>query len=183
MKRHLELFWLFAKISLFTLGGGLAMLALVERQITEKKKWMDKQEFLDVLGISQSLPGVMILNVATCAGYKIAGKSGALSACLGTAIPPFAAIVGVGWFFLKVKDSPAVERVFFGIRPAVIALIAIPVVSLFRSAGINRINFIIPLAVILAVAGFKFHPAYVILLGLAINIFYVYSQNKSRCRI
>jgi chromate transporter len=172
MKKCLELFFLFFRVSLFTLGGGLAMLPLVEREITENKKWLDKEEFLDIVGISQSMPGVMILNVATTVGYKISRLMGSVFACLGAILPPFISIVFVGWFFIKIKDSPIVERIFSGVRPAVIALVAIPVINLSRAAKINMKTFFIPLGVILAMLLFDIHPVSVIVIAILVNMFY-----------
>ena len=148
------------------------MLPLVEREITENKKWIDKEEFLDILGISQAMPGVMILNVATTVGYKISGLMGSVFACLGAILPPFISIVSVGWFFIKIKDSPVVERTFSGVRPAVIALVAIPVINLSKAAKINTKTFLIPLAVILAILLLDIHPVFVIVIALVINMFY-----------
>jgi chromate transporter len=180
MKKCLDLFLIFCRASLFTLGGGLAMLPLIEREISEKRNWVEKEELLDIFGIAQSMPGVIILNVATCVGYKIAGILGAISAAVATVIPPFATIVCVAVFFLQIKDNPIVEKIFAGIRPAVIALIAIPVVNLSRAANINRITFIIPLSVIAAVVFLRLHPAYVVLIGIGINILYVLAKAKSK---
>lgn len=154
------------------------MLPLIETEISEKRKWVDKEELLDIFGISQSMPGVIILNVATTVGYKIAGIRGAISAALATVIPPFTAIIFVALFFLKIKDSLIVERIFSGIRPAVIALIAITVVNLSREANINRLTLIIPVAVVAFVSWLRLHPVYVILVGIGINILHVLAKAK-----
>jgi len=148
------------------------MLPLIEREITETKKWIDKEEFLDIVGISQSMPGVMILNVATTVGYKISGLSGAVFACLGAILPPFISIVLAGWFFIKAKDSLAVKKIFSGVRPAVIALIAIAAFNLSKAAKINKLTFFVLSSVILAIVLLNVNPLYVILSAIAINIFY-----------
>ena len=156
------------------------MLPLVEREITEGRKWLDKEEFLDVVGISQSMPGVMILNVATTVGYKIAGIKGAIWASLGAVVPPFLSIVCVAWFFLKIKDAPLVTRIFSGIRPAVIALIAIPVVNLSKAAKINRATFIVPIIVILLLLILNLNPVEVILAGIAFNVLRIIVMGKRK---
>lgn len=156
------------------------MLPLVEKEVTEKRQWVDKEEFLDVVGISQSMPGVMILNVATTIGYKIAGVKGAICASFGAVVPPFLSIVCVAWFFLKIKDNPVVTRIFSGIRPAVIALIAIPVVNLAQAAKINRVTFVIPVIVILLLVVLNLNPVNVILIGIGINVLIVFAMWKKR---
>lgn len=180
MRKCLDLFFIFCRVSLFTLGGGLAMLPLIEKEITEGRKWLDKEEFLDVVGISQSMPGVMILNVATTVGYKIAGVKGAIWAAFGTVVPPFLSIVCVAWFFLKIKDSSVVTKIFAGIRPAVIALVAIPVVNLSKAAGINRVTFLIPIIVVLLLVVLNLNPVDVILIGIGINVLRVFAMGRSR---
>jgi chromate transporter len=168
MKKYFDLFLTFSVVSLFTLGGGLAMLPLLEREIIGKKQWLAKEEFLDIIGISQSMPGVMILNVATTVGYKIAGARGACAAAVGIVIPPFVSILVVAWFFLGVKDNPAVAKIFAGIRPAVMALVTIPVISLSRAAKIRGSVIVVPIAVALAIGALRINPAYVVLFGLLV---------------
>jgi chromate transporter len=170
MRKYLELFLVFCEVSLFTLGGGLAMLPLVEKEVTGKRQWLSKEEFLDIIGISQSMPGVMILNVATTVGYKVSGARGALAASLGTVVPPFASIIFIAWFFINIKDSPVVSKIFAGIRPAVMALVMIPVITLSRAAKIQGAVVAIPVAVVLAIGLLRINPAYVILSGLLVMI-------------
>lgn len=179
MKQYLELFRVFCKVSLFTLGGGLAMLPFVEREVTEKRRWLSKDEFLDVFGMSQSMPGVMILNVATTVGYKIARTKGAVAAAAGTVLAPFISILLVAWFFIGVKDSPVAVKIFSGIRPAVMALITVPAITLSRAAKIRGAALLVPAAVALIIGIGRVHPAYVILAGSVIAFIRVLGARTS----
>ncbi|MFA5100449.1 MAG: chromate transporter [Candidatus Omnitrophota bacterium] len=179
MKKYLDLFLVFFKVSLFTIGGGLAMLPFIEREVTEKNNWIPKDEFLDIFGISQSMPGVMILNVSTTIGFKIAGGRGAVSAALGTALAPFLCILMVAWFFLGIKDNPEVAKIFAGVRPAVMALVVIPVITLSRAAKIQGAVVLVPFAVAFAIGVLSIHPAYVILAGVVITMALVFLKRKA----
>jgi len=176
MKRLTELFLVFARISAFTLGGGLAMLPLVEREITEKRRWLDKQEFLDVLVVANSMPGVMILNVATTVGYKTAGLPGAACAAAGTVLPPFAAIIAIAWFMFGMQGNAVVNRVFSGLRPAIIALIIVPVISLSRAARLKSGLAISGLVVIALLAGVS--PVPIIFAALAVAAVFAFIPSK-----
>jgi len=136
--------------------------------VTEKRQWLSKDEFLDVFGMSQSMPGVMILNVATTVGYKIARTRGAMAAAAGTVFAPFISILLVAWFFIGIKDSPVTVKIFSGIRPAVMALVTVPVITLSRAAKIRGAVFLVPAAVAFIIGIGRVHPGYVILAGVAI---------------
>ncbi len=170
MRTCLRLFLTFFKVSMFTLGGGLAMLPLIQREVVERRKWIGRKEFLDIIAISNSFPGSIVVNVATPIGYKLTGRLGALFAAMGAVLPPFAAIVLVASLFLSVKDNPTVAAMFKGIRPCVVALISIAIIQLSRAAKIDKRTVLIPLGVILVVVVLRIHPLYVVLLAILANI-------------
>ena len=180
MKVCLELFLTFLKVSLFTLGGGLAMLPLIQREVVDRRKWIGKEEFLDMISISNSLPGAIVVNVATPVGYKLKGARGAMSAVLGAVLPPFIVIVLVASAFLGIKDSPVVQAMFKGIRPCVVGLIAIPVLGLSKAAGINRKTVMIPVVVVLAVVLLRIHPVYIVLLAIVVDVAWVLCSKRAR---
>lgn len=167
-RRYGELFLVFSRISSVTFGGGLAMLSWVEKEVVTRRRWLSREEFLDLFGISQSMPGVMIMNMATAVGYKVAGKRGALVAQLATALPPFAAMLAVALFFRQFKDHPQVAAFFCGMRPAVIALITLPVIGLYKTARISGITVLVPLAVTVLIVAGHLPPSWIILGGLAV---------------
>jgi chromate transporter len=175
-----SLFIVFSKVSFFTLGGGLAMLPLLQAEIVEKKKWMSEEEFIDIVGISQSLPGVIIVNFATFAGYKILRARGAMIAAIGTVVPPFIAIIIAVKLVFSYMGNPIFEKFFQGCRPAVVALMVIPVFSLWKSAQIRGKTIFIPVIAIVFLVFLKIHPAYIVLAGIILNAFCVVWRNKIR---
>ena len=116
---YLKAFASFFKIGLFTIGGGYAMVPLIEEEVVNKKKWISQEEFIDLLAISQSVPGVFAVNFSIFIGYKLRRFPGALALALGTILPSFFIILAIALFFQQFKEYEAVEKIFKGIRPAV----------------------------------------------------------------
>ena len=110
---------------MFTIGGGYAMIPLIEREIV-KRQWMTKEDFMQMFAITQSLPGVFAVNISIFVGYRLRGFWGSLVCALGTILPSFVIILIIALFFDKFQDNPYVIRIFNGIRPAVVALILVP---------------------------------------------------------
>ena len=123
MKRLLEIFAVFFKIGLFTIGGGYAMLPIIQKEVVETKGWMDDEEFLDDISLTNSLPGPLAINAATFVGYRVCKVKGALAAVLGAASPSVIIILAVAVIFSNLTEYPMVQYIFDGIRPAVVALI------------------------------------------------------------
>ena len=137
---YLTLFKTFFKIGIVTFGGGYAMISMIEEDVVRKYQWVDKEEFLDLLAIAQSCPGVFAINISTFIGYKIRKTRGAVCTALGTALPSFIIILLIAMFFHRFQDNRIIAAMFAGIRPAVVALIAAPTFSLAKSAHINKAN-------------------------------------------
>ena len=170
MKMLFEMFITFFKIGAFTLGGGYAMLPIIQKEVVEKKKWIDEKEFLDMVAISQSAPGPLAVNISAFVGQKIKGIIGLIVATLGAVLPSVIIIILVASVFIGIENNPIVQRVFKGIRPAVVALIAAPVISMGKTADINKKNFIIPLIAVILVAFLNITPIYMILGAAVIGI-------------
>ncbi len=145
MAGYLELFWSFFKIGSFTLGGGYAMIPLMEKELVLRKQWLSKEEFLDLLSISQAMPGVFAVNMASSVGYRLRGKLGAVMAVAGNILMPILTILLLAVFIRYFRDIPVVENIFKGIRPCVVALIAAPVFTMAKNAGLSWRNCWIPL--------------------------------------
>jgi chromate transporter len=160
-----SLFITFFKIGLFTLGGGYAMIPLIEAEVVDKRRWVSKEEFLDLIAIAQSCPGVFAINVSIFIGYKLRKFWGAVLCALGTALPSFLIILAIAMFFRRFEDNPVVAAMFRGIRPAVVALIAVPTFNLARSAKITWSNCWIPIAGALAIWLLGVSPIIIILLA------------------
>lgn len=163
MKTYLILFWIFAKIGTFTLGGGYAMLPLIERELVDKGRYLDEQEFLDATAVAQAAPGILAINIAILSGYKMKGFCGSVCCALGAALPSFIIILLIALFFHNFKENPIVQRVFLGIRPAVVALIAVPVFRLAKTAGITYKTAWLPAVSALLVWLLGVSPVYVVL--------------------
>ncbi|MBQ7509462.1 MAG: chromate transporter [Prevotella sp.] len=159
------LFTTFFKVGLFTLGGGYAMIPLIEEEVVNKKQWVAKDEFLDLIAIAQSCPGVFAINISIFIGYKLCRIRGAVAAAFGTALPSFLIILAIAMFFRQFEDNPVVAAMFRGIRPAVVALIAVPTFNLARSAKISWTNCWIPVAGALAIWLMGVSPIYIIILA------------------
>ncbi len=146
------------------------MLPIIQKEVVKKKKWIGETEFLDMVAISQSAPGPLAVNISAFVGQKMKGLMGLITSTLGAILPSFIIIILVASVFLGIENSPVVQRVFQGIRPAVVALIAVPVISMGKTAKVNKKNFIIPLLAAVLVAVFKITPIYVILGAAAIGV-------------
>ena len=163
MNLYLEAFSIFFKIGAFTIGGGYAMVPLIENEIVTKRKWISKDDFIDLLAISQSAPGILAVNISIFIGYRLRGIRGSITTALGTVLPSFLIILAIALFFHNFKDNTTVEHIFKGIRPAVVALIAAPTFSMAKSAKINRYNIWIPVVSALLIWLLGFSPIWIII--------------------
>lgn len=148
-----NLFLTFAKIGAFTFGGGWAMISIIEREVVDKHKWLGKSEFLDLLAVAQSLPGILAVNISVVVGDKLRGLKGSVAAAAGTITPCFLIILAIAMFLTPemITENHILTAVFKGIRPAVVALIVAPVITSARSAGIGWKTAWIPAAVALLI--------------------------------
>ena len=169
---YLKLFISFFKIGAFTFGGGWAMIPLIEREVVDKQNWIKREDFVDALAIAQSLPGVLAVNISILIGNKLRGLKGCLMATLGTILPSFLIILAIAIWFVQTYDNPVVERIFKGIRPAVVALIVSPVFSTAKTARINIKTVIIPIIVALSIWLGGVSPIWFVLLGAICGILY-----------
>jgi chromate transporter len=165
MNKYLELFSTFFKIGAFTLGGGYAMIPIIESEIVEKHRWIEKEEFLDLIAVSQSCPGVFAINISTFIGYKIMGRWGAVCTTAGSALPAFLIIWIIAMFFHQFMDVHWIAAMFRGIRPAVVALIAVPTFNLAKSAGLTWSTCWIPIVSALLIWAFGVNPIWVIIVA------------------
>ena len=175
---YLKSFGIFFRIGLFTIGGGYAMVPLIEAEMVDKQRWISREDFLDLLALAQTVPGIFAVNIAIFIGYKLRKFRGALAMTLGTILPSFLIILGIALFFRQYQHLEIVERIFKGIRPAVVALIASPCFKMARTAHINRYNIWIPALSALLIWQLGFSPIYVIILTGLGGFFYGHYQHK-----
>ena len=172
MNFYLKSFCIFSRIGLFTIGGGYAMIPLIEAEIIDKQKWVSREDFIDLMALAQTVPGIFAVNIAIFIGYKLRKFWGAFFMALGTILPSFIIILA--------KDYPAVENIFKGIRPAVVALIAAPTFKMAKSAKISRYNIWIPAVSALLIWLLDFSPIYVIILSGLGGYLYGRYKNKTQ---
>lgn len=171
MKQLFEIFLVFFKIGLFTIGGGYAMLPIIQREVVETKQWMTDEEFLDAISLTNSLPGPLATNSATFVGYRVAQAPGSVAAVLGAATPSVIIILLIAMVFHNIMDYPVVQYIFDGVRPAVAALILYAVIKLAKSAKVGEyFNWVVALFGFAAVAIFGLHPIIVIVCSAAYGL-------------
>ena len=153
--RHVcrRLFSSFVRIGAFTFGGGWAMISLIEREVVENRRWIPREEFLDLLAVAQSLPGILAVNIAVAVGDRLKGMRGSVAAALGTILPSFLIILLIAVFLTPdlIQHNKVISSVFMGIRPAVVALIVVPVIKSARSARLGWKTLWIPVVVALLI--------------------------------
>lgn len=166
-----DIFKTFFKIGAFTIGGGYAMIPIIQKEVVDNKNWLENEEFLDSLAVTNSLPGPLAINCATFVGYKTAGVPGAVSAALGATMPSFLIILMIAVFFSSFSNNAIMDHIFAGIRPAVVALIAYALVKLTKSAGVTKVNIAIGILALGLTLLFKLHPIFVVILSGVAGLF------------
>lgn len=175
-----SLFFLFAKIGAFTLGGGYAMIPIIDNEIVRKRRWMKEEEFMDVLAIAQSAPGILAVNISIFVGYKVRRNIGSVVATLGACLPSFVFILLIAMFFVNFRDNIYVEKIFKGIRPVVVALIAVPVVDMVKRSKLNIYRALLSVVTAVAVVFLKVSPVYIIMVVAVIFLSGRYYEQKRR---
>ncbi len=158
-------FCTFFKIGLFTLGGGYAMIPIIEEEVVNRHRWMSKEEMLDLIAIAQSCPGVFAVNISIFVGYKLKKERGACITALGASLPSFLIILAIAMFFHQFEDNPYIAAMFRGIRPAVVALIAVPTFNLAKSAQLNKFTIWIPIVSALLIWLLGVSPIWIIIVA------------------
>lgn len=178
-----QLFSSFFRIGSFTLGGGYAMIPLIQHEVVNKKQWMNEEEFLDMVAMAQSAPGVIAINTSIFVGYKLKGVKGSIACALGSSLPSFLMILTIAICFTSFTDNPVVERIFKGIRPAVVALIVAPLWKMSKAAKISWKTAIIPIGAALLIWQVGLSPIIIVVVailgGIVVHCWLpIYKQKK-----
>ncbi len=180
MTSYLQIFSTFAKIGAFTIGGGYAMIPLIKNEIV-KKGWMKEEDFPDIIALSQSAPGLLAVNISIFVGYRLKGTMGSIVATLGSITPPFLIILVIAMAFTGFQDHPLVIRIFQGIRPVVVALIAVPMLQMARKSDRTWWMWAMSAATILLVAFLKVSPIYILIVTIIVSYSLVkYRESRKR---
>ncbi len=173
----LQIFWSFFKIGIFTFGGGFAMIPLIEREVIERRRWIAREDFVDMLVLAQSAPGPIALNTAVFAGFKVRGFAGAAAAVLGVVVPSFSVILLVAIFFANIRHNAVVDAAFKGMRPAVVALIVAPLMGIVR--GMAWWAMAVVAVVGFVVWHFGVSPVLLLVAGAVAGVLYVYITSRN----
>jgi len=155
------------------------MIPFIEREVVEKNQWLTKEEFMDLMVVSQSLPGVFAANFAISIGYRLGGRRGSAACAIGTVLPSIICILTIALFFQQLRGNKVVENVFRGIRPAVTALILGPIFHLSKAAGITWRNVWMPIVSALLIWQLGVSPIWVIVAGIAGGIVRYFTLKKN----
>lgn len=154
------------------------MLSMIEREIVERRRWIEQDEFLNMIALAQAAPGLIAVNSAIFIGWRIGGWRGVIATVLGAVLPSFLIILAIAMLFQDYKDYPAVEAVFKGIRPATVALIAAPLCKMAKNAKISWGTAIIPVAGALLIWLAGLSPVWVILVTVITTLGYTYLKER-----
>lgn len=172
MRQIFQMFFCFFKIGAFTFGGGYAMIPLIEKEFVDNKGWISKDDFVDIIVLSQSLPGALAVNSSLFVGYKIRGVIGAILALLGVVIPSFFIIIIISILFVKFRNNPIVNQGFNGIKAAVPMLVLFAIISLSKSLKKNIPTLSIMVISIFLLLYFNLHPIFLILFSIFCGIIF-----------
>ncbi len=178
MIKYCDIFWSFFKVGAFTVGGGYAMIPLMQRELVDRHRWMSEEEFLDSVALSQAMPGVFAVNMATMTGERLRGRSGAAVAIVGNIMMPVVFILLLAVFFRTFRENVIIERIFMGIRPAVVALIVAPVFTMAKSARVTWSNVWIPVVSALLIWLLGVSPVLVVLAAALLGYLYSLIANR-----
>lgn len=168
----LNLFLTFFKIGAFTFGGGYAMIPIIQREIVEKKKLINDEEFLDAIALAQASPGPVAVNTSIYVGYRINGILGALACTMGTVLPSFITILVVALYFYRFRSLPVIDKIFAGIRPAIVALILAAVYKMWTKTKRTWALLGASLAAVIAVMFLGISPIWVVTSGAVVSVVY-----------
>ena len=157
-----KIFLVFAKIGAFTIGGGIPMIAAIKSELT-RRKWLNDEDFLDIITLAQTAPGLFAVNISILTGHKLRGTKGSIVATIGSCLPPFLIILAVAMFFTSYKDNEYVIRAFKGIRPVVVALIGVPMIDMIKATKMRWWSWVIVISSIILVCFMKVSPIYILI--------------------
>mgnify|MGYP000371455296 CR=1 FL=1 len=180
VKRYFNLFFVFFKIGAFTIGGGLAMLPIIQNEFCVKNKWVDEEEIVDIFAICQSLPGVIAINSSIYVGYKVGGMRGAVVSAVGVILPSFLIISAIALFFDSFAENIYVKKAFTGVIAGIVGMLTVSAAKLGKSAIHDVFGIALAVIAFLVLVFFDCNVVLVILAGaLVANVFYAFF-NKMR---
>ena len=153
------------------------MIAAIKSELT-RRKWLKDEDFLDIITIAQTAPGLFAANIAILTGHKLRGTKGSIVATIASCLPPFLIILLIAMFFTGFKDNEYVIRAFKGIRPVVVALIAVPMIDMIKATKMRWWSWIIVVASMTLVCFLKVSPIYILICVIVAALFISWYRNK-----
>lgn len=172
-----NIFLVFMKIGAFTIGGGYAMIPIIKDEL-DKRHWIDEDELPDIIALAQSAPGILAVNVSIFTGYKIRGVKGSIAATIGSVLPSFLIILAIAMAFSNFQGNPLVIRIFKGIRPVVVSLIAAPMISMARKSNSTWWAWLISGLSLVAVAFLRISPIYIIMVLIVLAVTFTMMKER-----
>ena len=174
-----KIFIVFAKIGAFTIGGGIPMIAAIKSELTEKG-WLKDEDFIDIITLAQTAPGLFAVNISILTGHKLRGTKGSVVATIASCLPPFLIILLVAMFFTSFKENEYVIRAFKGIRPVVVALIGVPMIDMIKATRMRWWSWVIVAASMTLVCFMKVSPIYILICIIVIAAFVSWYNDRYR---
>ena len=182
MKKLATLGWVFFWISSVTLGGGMAMLPLLDREFVEKHRWLTEDEMLEIVAVMQSLPGLILINMAVLVGFKVKGVVGAVVATVASVLTPFAIIAVIARWAASLSASSALSHVFLGVRAGTAALILMSLVKLSKAALRGALAWTLAVVGFLLAVVVQADITLIVLLGFAVGVGMIAAHALRRAR-
>ena len=173
-----RIFWVFAKIGAFTIGGGIPMIVAIKSELVERK-WLNDEDFIDIITLAQTAPGLFAVNISILTGHKLRGTKGSVVATIASCLPPFLIILLVAMFFTSFKDNEYVIKAFKGIRPVVVALIGVPMIDMLKATKMRWWSWVIVILSMILVCVLAVSPVYILICVIAIASFVSWYCNKN----
>lgn len=172
-----NIFWVFAKIGAFTIGGGIPMIAAIKSELVARR-WLNDEDFVDIITLAQTAPGLFAVNISILTGYRLRGTKGSVVATIASCLPPFLIILLVAMFFTSFKDNPYVIKAFKGIRPVVVALIGVPMLDMLKATKMRWWSWVIVLSSMTLVCFLEVSPIYILICIIVMAIFISWYNSK-----
>ena len=172
-----KIFLVFAKIGAFTIGGGIPMIAAIKSELTEKG-WLKEEDFIDIITLAQTAPGLFAVNISILTGHKLRGTKGSVVATIASCLPPFLIILLVAIFFTSFKDNEYVISAFKGIRPVVVALIGVPMIDMIKATKMRWWSWVIVVSSMVLVCFMNVSPIYILICIIVIAAAVSWHNNR-----
>ena len=175
----LQIFLVFGKIGAFTIGGGIPMIAAIKSELVERK-WLNDEDFIDIITLAQTAPGLFAVNISILTGYKLRGTKGSVVATIASCLPPLLIILLVAMFFTTFKDNEYIIKAFKGIRPVVVALIGVPMIDMIKATKMRWWSWLIVIGSMTLVCFLKVSPIYILICIIGVALFISWWNERNR---